>query len=36
MAVNISALEFRDENFLERVFAIPENTGVDQELWSWS
>ena len=29
MAVNISALEFRDENFLKRVFAILENTGVD-------
>ena len=29
MAVNISAMEFRDENFLERVFAILENTGLD-------
>jgi EAL domain-containing protein (putative c-di-GMP-specific phosphodiesterase class I) len=29
MAVNISAMEFRDENFLERVFAILKNTGLD-------
>jgi diguanylate cyclase (GGDEF)-like protein/PAS domain S-box-containing protein len=29
MAVNISAMEFRDENFLEGVFAILKETGVD-------
>ena len=29
MAVNISALEFGDENFLEGVFAILEDTGLD-------
>ena len=29
MAVNISALEFRDENFLEGVFAILKDTGLD-------
>ena len=29
MAVNISAMEFRDENFLEGVFAILEETGLD-------
>jgi diguanylate cyclase (GGDEF)-like protein/PAS domain S-box-containing protein len=29
MAVNISAMEFRDENFLEGVFAILEDTGLD-------
>jgi len=29
MAVNISAMEFRDENFLEGVFAILGDTGLD-------
>src|ERR1700733_27854 len=29
MAVNISAMEFRDEHFLEGVFAILKNTGLD-------
>jgi diguanylate cyclase (GGDEF)-like protein/PAS domain S-box-containing protein len=29
MAVNISAMEFRNENFLEGVFAILEDTGLD-------
>jgi EAL domain-containing protein (putative c-di-GMP-specific phosphodiesterase class I) len=29
MAVNISAMEFRDENFLEGVFAILKYTGLD-------
>lgn len=29
MAVNISAMEFRDENFLEGVFAALEETGLD-------
>jgi EAL domain-containing protein (putative c-di-GMP-specific phosphodiesterase class I) len=29
MAVNISAMQFRDENFLEGVFAILEDTGMD-------
>lgn len=29
MAVNISAMEFRDENFLEGVFRILEDTGLD-------
>jgi len=29
MAVNISAMEFRDENFLHGVFAIIEETGID-------
>ena len=29
MAVNISAMQFRDENFLEGVFAILEDTGLD-------
>jgi len=29
MAVNISAVQFRDENFLEGVFAILEDTGLD-------
>src|ERR1017187_5118858 len=29
MAVNISAMEFRDNNFLESVFAILEDTGLD-------
>jgi diguanylate cyclase (GGDEF)-like protein len=29
MAVNISAMEFRDEHFLEGVFAILEHTGLD-------
>ena len=29
MAVNISAMEFRDENFLEGVFAILKETGLD-------
>jgi diguanylate cyclase (GGDEF)-like protein/PAS domain S-box-containing protein len=29
MAVNISAMQFRDENFLEGVFAILKDTGLD-------
>ena len=29
MAVNVSAMEFRDENFLEGVFAILNETGLD-------
>lgn len=29
MAVNISAMEFRDENFLAGVFAVLEDTGLD-------
>jgi EAL domain-containing protein (putative c-di-GMP-specific phosphodiesterase class I) len=29
MAVNISAMQFRDQNFLEGVFAILEDTGLD-------
>ena len=29
MAVNISAMEFRDENFLPGVFAILDETGLD-------
>ena len=29
MAVNISAMEFRHENFLDGVFAILEETGMD-------
>ena len=29
MAVNISAMEFRDEKFLEGVFAILKETGLD-------
>jgi EAL domain-containing protein (putative c-di-GMP-specific phosphodiesterase class I) len=29
MAVNISAMEFRDEHFLEGVFAILKDTGLD-------
>ena len=29
MAVNISAMEFRDENFLEGIFQRPEDTGLD-------
>ena len=29
MAVNISAIEFRDENFLKRVFAVLSDTGLD-------
>jgi diguanylate cyclase (GGDEF)-like protein len=29
MAVNISAMEFRDDNFVDRVFAILEETGLD-------
>lgn len=29
MAVNISAIEFRNENFLEGIFAILEDTGLD-------
>ena len=32
MAVNISAMEFRDENFLEGVFAILRETGLDPRL----
>jgi diguanylate cyclase (GGDEF)-like protein/PAS domain S-box-containing protein len=29
MAVNISAMQFRDENFLESVFAVLKDTGLD-------
>jgi EAL domain-containing protein (putative c-di-GMP-specific phosphodiesterase class I) len=29
IAVNISAIEFRDENFLEGVFAVLDDTGLD-------
>ena len=29
MAVNISAIEFRNENFLEGIFAVLEDTGLD-------
>ena len=29
MAVNISAVQFRNENFLEDVFAILKDTGLD-------
>jgi EAL domain-containing protein (putative c-di-GMP-specific phosphodiesterase class I) len=29
MAVNISSLEFRDDSFLDRVFAVLEKTGLD-------
>ena len=36
MAVNVSAMEFRDENFLEGVFAILEETGLDPARSSWS
>ncbi len=32
MAVNVSAMEFRDKNFLEGVFAILEDTGLDPKL----
>jgi len=32
IAVNISAMEFRDEHFLEGVFAILEETGLDPRL----
>jgi diguanylate cyclase (GGDEF)-like protein/PAS domain S-box-containing protein len=32
MAVNISAIEFRDENFLEGVFTILKETGLDPRL----
>jgi len=32
MAVNISAIEFRSENFLEGVFAILKDTGLDPRL----
>ena len=32
MAVNISAIEFRDENFLDGVFAILEETGLDPSI----
>jgi diguanylate cyclase (GGDEF)-like protein/PAS domain S-box-containing protein len=32
MAVNVSAMEFRDENFLKGVFAILDSSGVDPEL----
>jgi diguanylate cyclase (GGDEF)-like protein/PAS domain S-box-containing protein len=31
MAVNVSAVEFRDEKFLKGVFAILEETGIDPE-----
>jgi EAL domain-containing protein (putative c-di-GMP-specific phosphodiesterase class I) len=29
MAVNISSMEFRDDNFLDSVFAILKETGLD-------
>jgi EAL domain-containing protein (putative c-di-GMP-specific phosphodiesterase class I) len=29
MAVNISAIEFRDENFIDRIFVVPSDTGLD-------
>jgi diguanylate cyclase (GGDEF)-like protein/PAS domain S-box-containing protein len=29
MAVNVSAMEFRDENFLEKLFAVLSETGLD-------
>lgn len=32
IAVNISAIEFRPENFLERVFEILDETGLDPKL----
>ena len=32
MAVNVSAMEFRDENFLKGVFAILDNSGLDPGL----
>jgi len=32
MAVNVSAMEFRDENFLENLFAILNETGLDPRL----
>jgi diguanylate cyclase (GGDEF)-like protein/PAS domain S-box-containing protein len=32
MAVNISSMEFRDDNFLESVFAILSETGLDPKL----
>jgi diguanylate cyclase (GGDEF)-like protein/PAS domain S-box-containing protein len=32
MAVNISAMQFRDENFLQGVFAILKDTGLDPKL----
>ena len=31
MAVNVSAMDFRDDNFLERVFAILRETGLDSK-----
>ena len=36
MAVNISAMQFRDENFLEGVFAILAETGLIRNHSSWS
>jgi EAL domain-containing protein (putative c-di-GMP-specific phosphodiesterase class I) len=36
MAVNISSMEFRDDNFLESVFAILGRLAWIQGLWSWS
>ncbi len=32
MAVNISAMEFRDEDFLDGVFRILQETSLDPEL----
>ena len=32
MAVNVSALEFRDENYLERLYGILSDTGLDPQL----
>ena len=31
MAVNVSAMDFRDDNFLERVFAVLSETGLDPQ-----
>ncbi len=36
MAVNISALEFRDENFLENLFTILTRPGLTRDLSWWS
>jgi diguanylate cyclase len=32
MAVNISAIQLREENFVDRVFAIFKETGMDPKL----
>jgi EAL domain-containing protein (putative c-di-GMP-specific phosphodiesterase class I) len=32
MAVNVSALEFRDEHFLEKLFRVLDETGMDPQL----